>query len=140
MTSLTEEQLLLLKRACTHKAKQDAQCYSAHFSGDLAWFIITSNSERVGAATRLVLHCQKLSFPAVYACFTWGFMVSYKYRVISRITIFITLKTGLITPLITTHEPPSTPWQVMVPLRVAADHHAGTITGHFLSASCLSRE
>ena len=32
------------------------------------------------------------------------------------------------------------PWKVMVPLRVAADHHAGTITGHFdKTAACGSR-
>ena len=34
-------------------------------------------------------------------------MGSYKYRVRRRITILITHIWGLITPLITTHEPPS---------------------------------
>ena len=34
-------------------------------------------------------------------------MGSYKYRVISRVTIVMTHIRGLINPLITTHEPPS---------------------------------
>ena len=37
---------------------------------------------------------------------TWRFMGSYK-RVISRVTIVLTHIRGPITPLITTHEPPS---------------------------------
>ena len=34
-------------------------------------------------------------------------MGSYKHRVISRVTVVITYVRGLITPLITAHEPPS---------------------------------
>ena len=37
---------------------------------------------------------------------SWRFMGSYKW-VISRVTILITYIRGLITPIITTHEPPS---------------------------------
>ena len=40
---------------------------------------------------------------------TWRFMGSYKWDY-SRVTTLITHIRGLITPLITTHEPPSIPY------------------------------
>ena len=56
------------------------------------------------ASTLEVLRCH---MEAVSRLHTWGFMGSYKNGVISRAIVQTTHTRGLITPLITTHEPPS---------------------------------
>ena len=69
---------------------------------------------------------------------TWRFMGIYKYsRVISRVTILITHIRGLITLLISTHEPPSRGGQVKAPCN--EDLLSGSMLGSRLSdtLACL---